>query len=69
MIAIVVDHCAVCPFSTSNDSGEQWMCTAPSFDEDGPARRLPDPSVPIPDPPDWCPLREDDRVVTLRRPR
>lgn len=63
MIAIIVADCSSCPFVLAD--GAPWMCDALGFDaEDGP-RELPKGSV-YHSPPAWCPLREADRLVTLR---
>lgn len=77
MIAIIVERCRECPFVSAgddDDTGIVSMCTAPSFDPaEERARVLPDQHLrdgeTQPPPPDWCPLREADRLVTLRRPR
>jgi hypothetical protein len=70
MIAIIVEDCASCPFTiTSDDSAEPWLCDALGFETDGNPRKLPEQRhLPggWPPPPDWCPLREADRLVTLR---
>lgn len=67
MIAIVVTDCASCPFVIADES--PWLCDALGFDTEANPRQLPDQltgDVPWPPPPDWCPLREADRLVTLR---
>ncbi len=74
MIAIVVAHCASCPFvAATEDRAESWLCDAAgSVDGEIEPRELPEQRhLPggWPDPPDWCPLREADHLVTLRRTR
>lgn len=67
MIAIIVTDCASCPFVISDEP--PWLCDAQGFDTEANPRELPDQrvgGVPWPPPPEWCPLREADRVVTLR---
>lgn len=67
MIAVIVTDCASCPFVIAD--GQPWFCDALGFDSDDSPRQIPDrnrsASVDRP-PPDWCPLREADRIVTLR---
>lgn len=67
-IDIPVENCASCPFvQASEDRSEPWYCDALQTQED--FRELPEQRVPgprWPDPPDWCPLRTADRLVTLR---
>lgn len=68
MIAIIVTNCASCPFAM--DDATPWLCDA--LQDYGDPQELPPPApagTPQPEPPDWCPLREADRLVTLRRPR
>lgn len=74
-IAIVVDHCANCPFcaapTEADAPDEPWLCDAlGAADGNTEPRELPE-QQPIPgqwaDPPGWCPLRDADRLVTLRR--
>lgn len=74
MIAIVVEYCAMCPFviSDADAPSEPWLCDAHGFDIDGDPRKLPEQRFHPegwPTPPEWCPLREADRLVTIRRPR
>jgi hypothetical protein len=68
MIAIVVNNCAGCPFVVATESQtEPWLCDALQWE--GYPREIPEQRVAgnrWPDPPDWCPLREADRLVTLR---
>jgi hypothetical protein len=69
MIAIIVSYCASCPFVIADE--QPWFCDALGFDSEANPRKLPlSPQtiggVPWPPPPDWCPLREADRLVTLR---
>lgn len=69
MIAIIVSCCATCPFVMDGIDKEPWLCDAHGFEHDGPPRQLPEQRVTAgqwPPPPDWCPLREADRLVTLR---
>lgn len=66
MIAIVVTDCASCPFAIAD--AEPWYCDVLGFEVDGEPRKLPQQhrgGEPLP-PPEWCPLREADRLVTLR---
>lgn len=61
MIAHVVTSCAECPYAERHD--HPWICTAGRWHQvilGTPARD------PQPVPPEWCPLREADRLVTLR---
>lgn len=72
MIAIIVTDCASCPFVIDTIDGDPWLCDVAGFHTDGNPRQLPDQRTghrDPPPPPDWCPLRENDRLVTLRRPR
>ena len=67
MIAIIVTDCASCPFVVADQS--PWYCDAQGFGTWANPRELPDQRVggtPWPPPPEWCPLREADRLVTLR---
>lgn len=69
-IAIVVTYCAMCPFvSGTEDRGEPWTCDAlGASDGQSDPRELPEQRVhplPYPAPPEWCPLREADRLVTI----
>lgn len=68
MIAIVVEHCASCPFCLDRDDGSPWLCDAHQDAAPVP-REIPEQRTgkTWPPPPDWCPLREADRLVTLRR--
>ncbi len=73
MIALTVPGCSTCPFAHAGEEAsiddEPWSCTARGVrgrfrslrrnDVWGPRGRV------LP-PPDWCPLRERDRLVTLR---
>jgi hypothetical protein len=69
MIAIIVSHCGECCFV--DDTAKPWLCDAEGFVDTSAPRPLPGiiAGTPLPPPPDWCPLREADRLVTLRRPR
>ena len=62
MIAIIVTDCASCPFVIADDG--PWLCDAMGFDTEVGPRELP--GTAYAPPPEWCPLREADRVVTLR---
>lgn len=67
MIAIVVENCAGCCFAMTETDTEPWLCDALQDEEE--PREIPRQHViddRWPDPPDWCPLRENDRLVTLR---
>lgn len=64
MIAIIVTHCADCPFAISSDL--PWYCDAHRFKANDGPRQLP---TAYPLPPEWCPLREADRLVTLKSGR
>ena len=64
MIAIVVTSCRTCVFIEPDALYESWNCGAIDgctrsrhLGEDAPE------SVP-----DWCPLRDADHLVTLRKP-
>lgn len=73
VIAIIVTECASCPFVMAPDDpsnpDEPWRCDAHGFDIDGDPRTLPEQRwhATWPPPPEWCPLREADRLVTLRK--
>ena len=57
MKLITVGDCARCPFHAADC--DPWECTA--------ARRgIPRDQYFEAGPPDWCPLRQTDHVVTLR---
>lgn len=62
MIAIIVTDCASCPFVIAD--GSPWYCDAQGFETETGPRQLP--RTAYAPPPDWCPLREADRLVTLR---
>lgn len=61
MTTHAVTSCASCPYSWIGSGDRLWVCTASEpgrtigFDVAHDAR-----------PPEWCPLREADRLVTLR---
>lgn len=68
---ITVENCASCPFvMCSPNDDEPWLCDA--LQADGEPRAIPEQRVfqsdgdYWPDPPEWCPLRSDDRLVQLR---
>lgn len=64
---IIVKNCAGCPFVVDDVDAEPWLCDA--LQSAGEPRELPEQRVAgdrWPDPPAWCPLREADRLVTLR---
>lgn len=68
---ITVAYCAMCPFvSATEDHDEEWLCDAEgAVDGESEPRSLPEQRFQPdgwPDPPDWCPLRQGDRLVTLR---
>lgn len=63
MIVIIVTDCASCPFVIADQP--PWHCNARGFDVEANPRELPKLGG-FDAPPDWCPLREADRVVTLR---
>ena len=59
MIAIIVSTCRDCPFVIVDQL--PWLCSEPSLGDGW--------TTPIETsvrPPVWCPLREADRLVTLR---
>lgn len=67
MIAIIVSHCTECPFVINSLDSEPWLCDASGFEERHAPRQLPEQRIgDVPDPPEWCPLRKADRLVTLR---
>lgn len=63
MIAIIVDNCTSCPFAIADEP--PWLCDAQGFEAEIGPRALPERSG-YSEPPEWCPLREADRLVTLR---
>jgi hypothetical protein len=68
---IEVNYCANCPFVSSTENrDEPWLCDAiGAQDGHSDPRELPEQRIhpePWPEPPDWCPLRHGDRLVTLR---
>lgn len=65
MYAIVVDNCCECPFARDGEGRPQdpWLCTV---DEPRELTVQAEPGGPWLPPPTWCPLREADRLVTLR---
>jgi hypothetical protein len=66
MKTLPVTACGECPFVFADPEDNTWRCTAV---EDGPMPEIND-RMGIggiwPPPPAWCPLREGDRLVTLR---
>lgn len=70
VITVVVVCCSGCPFVVASDDREApWLCDAEgAVDGESDPRELPEQRVlPTgPPPPEWCPLRTTDRLVTLR---
>lgn len=68
MIAVVVTCCSGCPFSDDHgEEGEPWLCDAiGATDGETEPRVIPSTDERWTGTPEWCPLREDDRIVTLR---
>lgn len=65
MICVPIEHCADCPFARDSEvRDEPWLCTV----EEEPREIVvqAERGGPWLPPPAWCPLREADRLVTLR---
>lgn len=64
MIAVPVSSCRDCPFAFTaqrpGEAPEPWICVV------RPVRTIGVPGPTVQMPPDWCPLLEADRLVTLR---
>lgn len=65
-VTVTVTDCAKCPFV--NGESQPWYCDAEPRDKDDLPRLIGHMHYPWPQPPEWCPLREADRLVTLRLP-
>lgn len=61
-VTVPVATCAECPFVYGDE--QPWLCAEPTVGYA--ARTIGFMAAPFPPPPAWCPLREADRLVTLR---